>query len=316
MLAFARKQELQLETVDTIKLVRDMAEMLQRTIGAGVSVDTRFPLMLKSVHADPAQLQLVLLNLAVNARDAMPDGGRLVIAAREERVEQCGVLAPGNYVCLSVTDSGGGMDEATLARATEPFFTTKGVGSGTGLGLSMAHGFAEQCGGRLSLKSRVGEGTTAELWLPIAQDGVVPRADRGACDAAGGMERLVILAVDDDHLVLNNTAAMLEDSGHRVLLAASGRQALQMLADERVDLLITDYAMPEMTGAQLTDAVRKGWPELPVLMVSGYAELPDGAAIGVPRLAKPFRDDQLVRAVRQAVAVTRPGGRVLAFRAR
>ncbi len=316
MLAFARKQELQLETVDSMALVRGMAELLQRTIGAGVTIDTRFPLMLKSVHADPAQLELVLLNLAVNARDAMPGGGRIVIAAREEQVGRHGELAPGSYVCLSVADSGEGMDDATLARAMEPFFTTKGVGSGTGLGLSMAHGFAEQCGGRLHLKSRVGEGTTAELWLPVSHGDVIPATDRGERGAAGAAERLTILAVDDDRLVLNNTAAMLEDGGHRVLQAISGRQALQILAKEKVDLLVTDYAMPEVTGAQLADAVRKGWPGLPVLMVSGYAELPDGAAIGVPRLAKPFREDQLARAVQDTVGTGRPSGRILAFRAR
>ncbi|MBC9034293.1 PAS domain S-box protein [Sphingomonas sp. JC676] len=316
MLAFARKQELQLETVDAMALVRGMAELLQRTIGAGVTIDTRFPLVLKSVHADPAQLELVLLNLAVNARDAMPGGGGIIIAAREEQIGRHGELAPGSYVCLSVTDSGGGMDEATLARAMEPFFTTKGVGSGTGLGLSMAHGFAEQCGGRLILKSQIGEGTTAELWLPVSHDGVAPAPDPGERDVIGVLERLVILAVDDDRLVLNNTAAMLEDGGHRVLQAVSGRQALRMLAEEKVDLLITDYAMPEMTGAQLADAVREGWPELPVLMVSGYAELPDGAAAGVPRLAKPFREGQLGRAVREAIGAERPSGRILAFRAR
>jgi CheY-like chemotaxis protein len=198
----------------------------------------------------------------------------------------------------------------------EPFFTTKGVGSGTGLGLSMAHGFAEQCGGRLNLKSQVGEGTTAELWLPVSNDDVAPGPDRREREIAGAVEKLAILAVDDDQLVLNNTAAILEDGGHRVLQAVSGRQALQILAEEKVDLLVTDYAMPEMTGAQLADAVRKGWPELPVLMVSGYAELPDGAAIGVPRLAKPFREDQLARAVRESVGTGRPSGRILAFRAR
>jgi len=198
----------------------------------------------------------------------------------------------------------------------EPFFTTKGVGSGTGLGLSMAHGFAEQCGGRLNLKSQVGEGTTAELWLPVSHEDVAPGPDRREREVAGAVEKLAILAVDDDRLVLNNTAAILEDGGHRVLQAVSGRQALQILAEEKVDLLVTDYAMPEMTGAQLADAVRKGWPELPVLMVSGYAELPDGAAVGVPRLAKPFREDQLARAVRESVGIGRPSGRILAFRAR
>jgi PAS domain S-box-containing protein len=316
MLAFARKQELRLETVDAMALVRGMAELLQRTIGAGVSIDTQFPLLLKSVRADPAQLELALLNLAVNARDAMPDGGRIVIAGREEQAARRGDLAAGSYICLSVTDSGEGMDEATLTRAAEPFFTTKGVGRGTGLGLSMVHGFAEQCGGKLRLASRSGEGTTVELWLPVSRTEPVVRTEREMSPTIAAMNKLTILAVDDDPLVLNNTAAMLEEAGHRVLQATCGKQALRILSDERVDLLVTDFAMPEMTGAQLAEAARAGWPELPVLMVSGYAELPEGAANGIPRLAKPFREDQLARALVETVTAARPSGRILAFRAR
>ncbi|WP_213982478.1 PAS domain-containing sensor histidine kinase [Sphingomonas sp. dw_22] len=316
MLAFARRQELRLETVDAMALVHGMAELLQRTIGAGVAIDAQFPLMLRPVRADPAQLELALLNLAVNARDAMPQGGQIVIAAREEEVADPGELATGSYVCLSVRDSGEGMDDATLARAMEPFFTTKGVGRGTGLGLSMVHGFAEQCGGRLRLKSKCGEGTTVELWLPISRDGLTARPEAEAAPPVPALAGLAILAVDDDPLVLNNTAAMLEDIGHHVFQASSGRQALQMLHQEKIDLLITDYAMPEMTGAQLVEATHAGWPELPMLMVSGYAELPEGAALGIPRLAKPFRQEQLTHAVLDAVGIERRQGRILTFRAR
>ncbi|AQR74417.1 PAS domain-containing sensor histidine kinase [Sphingomonas sp. LM7] len=312
MLAFARKQELKLETVDPAALVRGMAELLQRTIGGGVRIDTQFPLMLKRVHADPAQLELALLNLAVNARDAMPDGGRIVIAAREEHVLTGEGLKPGDYVCLSVTDSGGGMDADTLARATEPFYTTKGIGKGTGLGLSMVHGFAEQCGGRLVLDSRLDEGTTADIWLPVSDDAIKLCPDEASGDAPGP-DQLVVLAVDDDALVLINTAAMLEDAGHRVLQAQSGQAALQLLGEHRVDLLVTDYAMPEMTGAQLAQAAQAGWPALPVLLVSGYAELPEGIAADFTRLAKPFRQDQLLPAVEQAVAARRPSAAVLEF---
>jgi PAS domain S-box-containing protein len=302
MLAFARKQELKLETVDPAALVRGMADLLQRTIGASIRIDTQFPLLVRRVHADPAQLELALLNLAVNARDAMPDGGRIVIAAREEQVVSGEGLKPGTYVCLSVSDTGTGMDPATLARATEPFYTTKGVGKGTGLGLSMAHGFAEQCGGRLVLDSRPGEGTTADIWLPVSDGALTEQASQPHQGRGAHARQLVILAVDDDALVLTNTAAMLEDAGHRVLQAASGRIALQLLSECHVDILVTDFAMPEMSGAQLAEAARAGWPELPVLLVSGYAELPEGIANDLPRLAKPFRQDQLLPAVEQTAA--------------
>jgi PAS domain S-box-containing protein len=313
MLAFARKQELKLETVDPAALVRGMADLLQRTIGNGIRIDTQFPLVVKQVHADPAQLELALLNLAVNARDAMSDGGRIVIAAREERVRPGEGLRPGDYVCLSVSDTGRGMEPGTLARATEPFYTTKGVGKGTGLGLSMVHGFAEQCGGRLLLDSRLGEGTTADIWLPVS-DGVATEPMRAPIeDRSTHSRQLTVLAVDDDALVLTNTAAMLEDAGHRVFQATSGRIALQLLSESRIDILVTDFAMPEMNGAQLAEAAQAGWPGLPVLLVSGYAELPEGAANDLPRLAKPFRQDQLVPAVEQAVAAREPGGAVVPF---
>ncbi|MDV3458928.1 PAS domain S-box protein [Sphingomonas sp. HF-S4] len=312
MLAFARKQELKLETVDPTALVRGMAELLQHTIGGGVRIDTQFPLLVKHVRADPAQLELALLNLAVNARDAMPAGGRIVIAAREEHVLPGEGLRAGDYVCLSVSDTGRGMDADTLARATEPFYTTKGVGKGTGLGLSMVQGFAEQCGGRLLLDSRSGEGTTADIWLPASDGQAEPRAavDAGAANAQG---QLVVLAVDDDALVLTNTAAMLEDAGHRVFQAQSGKAALQLLSENRVDLLVTDFAMPEMNGAQLALAAQAGWPTLPVLLVSGYAELPEGTAEDLPRLAKPFRQNQLLSAVEVAVAARHSQGTVVKF---
>ncbi|MFA6113489.1 MAG: PAS domain S-box protein [Sphingomonas sp.] len=298
MLSFARRQELKLETVDVGDLVRGMAELVQRTIGAGISIDTEFPLRLAPVHADPSQLELAVMNLVVNARDAMPEGGRVTIEGREKRIGRGAELEPGDYVRLSVIDRGQGMDKATLARAMEPFFTTKGIGKGTGLGLSMVHGFAEQCGGRLILKSRPGKGTKAELWLPISKAAAGEDSHSPAVVPQIEMEPLVVLTVDDDALVLMNTAAMLEDMGHRVLQATSAREALAMLDREAVDLVVTDYAMPVMTGADLAAALPAS---MPVLIVSGYAEIPAGAeAMGV-RLNKPFRDEQLARAVREAM---------------
>ncbi|MDB5406270.1 MAG: Histidine kinase, partial [Rhodospirillales bacterium] len=309
MLAFARRQDLKPEAIDVPALVRGMSDLLQRSLGPSVALETRFPLKLAAVEADANQLELALLNLAVNARDAMPEGGSIIVGAREENVAggHAGDLKPGNYVCLSVTDSGKGMDAATLERATEPFFTTKGVGKGTGLGLAMVHGMAEQSGGRLSLKSRAGEGTTAELWLPLAKPNgkAVTREDPPVVQGADeAMEKLSILAVDDDDLVLMNTTALLEDLGHTVFEARSGKEALEVLRREStVDLVITDQAMPEMTGVQLAATIKAEWPRLPIIVATGYAELPAGAGGDLLKLAKPFSQSQLEETV--AIATER-----------
>jgi signal transduction histidine kinase len=296
MLAFARRQDLDPKPVDPLSLVRNMTDLLQRTLGYGAEIQTRFPLVLSRVMADANQLELALLNLAVNARDAMPDGGAIVISARAEAVGEGHVTAlpPGPYVCLAVTDKGDGMSPETLARASEPFFTTKGVGKGTGLGLSMVHGMTEQMGGRLILKSRKGEGTTAEIWLRVATEVPETACDEGEAAAPEPARRaLRVLAVDDDPLVLFNTTAMLEDLGHTALEANSGAEALDLLRRHPVDLVITDQAMPKMTGVQLLEAVRAEWPDLPVVLATGYAELPGGLASRAPKLQKPFMESDL-----------------------
>jgi PAS domain S-box-containing protein len=306
MLAFARRTELNPEAVNIASLVHGMADLLQRSLGPSVHIETRFPLSLPPARADANQLELALLNLAVNARDAMPDGGTILIAARVERLlEQKENLAPGRYVCLSVTDTGEGMDETTLAHAAEPFFTTKGIGKGTGLGLSMVHGMSEQIGGRLVLKSRKGEGTTAEIWAPVAtrQPETVlqsPDASRlGSNDETGS---LVILAVDDDALVLMNTIAMLEDLGHTVFEAASGKEALDVFRREKdIDVVITDQAMPVMTGTQLADAIRAERRDLPIILATGFAELPPNTGGDLFKLDKPFRQEELAQAITTAV---------------
>src|ERR1700682_5374364 len=212
MLAFARRQELKQETVAIPELVRGMTDMITRSLGPTIIIETHFPLVSKPVMGDANQLEMILLNLAVNARDAMPNGGQIVIATQEKvlRKGDGTRLKPGAYICLTVQDTGEGMDEATLQRAMEPFFTTKGPGKGTGLGLSMVHGVAEQSGGWFTLRSRKGEGTTAELWLPAAEKQVpaVARSEQ-ANDARLDRVPLVVLAVDDDGLVLPNTVAML-----------------------------------------------------------------------------------------------------------
>ena len=246
-----------------------------------------------------------LLNLLVNARDAMPDGGSVVIEARMENVtERSGrSLKSGRYVCLSVTDTGEGMDEATLARATEPFFTTKAVGKGTGLGLPAVQAVAEQAGGQFVLQSRKGEGTTAELWLPeAAVDAEHPGRPADAQRIGASVRPLAVLVVDDDELVRMNTSAMLEDLGHTVFNANSGLRALDILREEKtIGLVIVDYAMPHMTGIQLAEVVRAEWPNLPIILMTGYGNSFPGADAGVLTLAKPFRHKDLIQAVSDAI---------------
>ncbi|MGA0563536.1 MHYT domain-containing protein [Ancylobacter sp. VNQ12] len=327
MLAFARRQDLRPEPVAVPDLVLGMAELLRRSIGPSVRIETRFPLGLPLARVDANQLELALLNLAVNARDAMPDGGAIIIAAREEIIPERegegepGALKPGRYFCLAVSDTGAGMDEETLAHAAEPFFTTKGVGKGTGLGLAMVHGLAAQSGGRLVLASEPGRGTTATIYLPIVETSAADRAKREAELVAeeaepplpAGVAR--VLVVDDDPLVLSATAAMLEDIGFVVSEAASGREALAMLNNGlTVDVVLTDQAMPGMTGVQLAAAIGEHWPTLPVVLGTGYAELPPDARAGMPRLGKPFSRESLRRAV---IDATRPDNVVsLSSRAR
>ncbi|MHA3738825.1 PAS domain S-box protein [Pseudomonas sp. Eth.TT006] len=303
MLAFARRQELKTEPVDLAQLVQGITGLLRSSLGPGISIKTSLPDGLERVLADTNQLELAVLNLATNARDAMPDGGSVEISARAEVVleQNSPTLTAGRYVCLSLIDTGEGMDEQTLASARDPFFTTKGLGKGTGLGLSMVHGFIEQLGGRFILKSAKGQGTTAELWLPVAVDGVIRPAVVPTVQPAT-VPRLRVLVVDDDSLVLTSTTLLLEDLGHRVLSATSGARALELFDQgEHIDLMITDMAMPKMSGAQLAHAVRLLKPDLPVILATGYAERLEGFAAQLPRLAKPFTQLNLVEIIAQSM---------------
>ena len=301
MLAFARQQDLSHSLVAVPALVRAMTELLQRTLGPSVRIETSFPVQLSSVWIDPNQLELAILNLAINGRDAMPAGGAILIDAHELTVgenDAAGVKA-GNYVNLRVVDSGSGMNEETLRRATEPFFTTKGVGKGTGLGLSMVHGFAEQSGGKLFIRSGVGMGTTAELWLPVADAQAHMQAHSQAKpktndEAAPAINPLTVLAVDDDYLVLTNTVAMLDDIGHTGIAASSAKEALAILRQiKNVDLVVTDQAMPYMSGTQLAEEIKKEWPNLPVILATGYTDFADGKASDLPTVSKPFTQKEL-----------------------
>ena len=301
MLAFARRQELELATVDVRDVVQQMTYLLQSSLGPTVRVETRFPPELSKVTADANQLELAILNLAINGRDAMPTGGTITIGATE-RADVPGLKA-GNYVCISVTDTGTGMNEETLQRAMEPFFTTKGVGKGTGLGLPMVHGMAEQSGGKLTLKSQLGVGTVAELYLPVAPG--VPAApvqgkETGVLSPFN--EKLAILTVDDDPLVALNTSALLEELGHTVYSAPSALHALDILRQEKkIDLMITDQLMPDMTGSELASRIRAEKPHIAIILATGYAELAPGEAEGLPRLTKPFSQRELAEAIARAV---------------
>jgi CheY-like chemotaxis protein len=261
-------------------------------------LETRFPPEIEAVLADVNQLELAILNLVTNARDAMPHGGKILISAKSEEATEQVTLTPmsGRFVCLSISDTGEGMDDETLAMAMDPFFTTKGVGKGTGLGLSMVHGYIEQLGGRFILKSRKDHGTTAELWIPVATQGsVAPSVQE---EAIPGVSRLCVLVVDDDSLVLTSTCLLLEDLGHRVLSAVSGAQALEVFDNEKgIDLVITDMAMPQMNGAQLAHAIRSIRPNLPIILATGYAERLEGFALKLPRLSKPFTQLNLVEII-------------------
>jgi PAS domain S-box-containing protein len=301
MLMFARRKELAIEAVDIPFLVREMAEMVERSLGPSVNIETRFPLNLPRVRTDPHQLEMALLNLMVNARDAMPRGGPITISAGLATIDNSHTtLAPGSYVNLSVTDVGEGMDEETLASATNPFFTTKEIGKGTGLGLPMAHGLAQQSGGQLVLKSKKGEGTTAELWLPVAAERPMETGAEPQPVPGTNVEPLSVLAVDDDPLVLTNLVAMLEDLGHTVFAASSALEALTLLRrEDSIQLVITDFAMPHMTGKELLKQIKKEWPTLPVILATGFAELPADHLVQTI-LAKPFLQFDLEKALAMA----------------
>lgn len=306
LLAFARRQDLQLQPTNLVELVRGMTELLERSIGSAVELRMDLPTRSPPVLVDANQIELALLNLVVNARDAMPEGGAVAIKLDRAEATGDGDLPVGQYTRLTVTDSGHGMDAETLKKATEPFFTTKELGKGTGLGLSMIHGLAIQLQGALRLTSEVGRGTRAELWLPVAAAAAQPepvQAPSPPPPKPVAQKKHRILVVDDDPLIAMTTAMMLSHLGHEVLEANSGKQALDILQrEDGIDLLLTDYSMPRMTGAQLAEAARALRPMLPVLLATGYAELPDGEQMDLPRLGKPYRREQLDAEIQKLLA--------------
>jgi PAS domain S-box-containing protein len=297
LLAFARRQPLQPQPVDLKRLVIGMADLVSSTSGPNIQVRVDLPDDLPPATADANQVEMAVLNLAVNARDAMPDGGLLSISAAHGLVGHAqDALRPGRYVRLAVTDTGVGMDEETLARAIEPFFSTKGVGKGTGLGLSMVHGLALQLNGRVNIASTPGEGTTVELWLPVSLTSAGVE-DREPEAPAVPVVRGTALLVDDEELVRLSTADMLLDLGYQVTEASSAEEAIRLLEEGLApSLMVTDHLMPGMNGADLVRLVRTRRPNLPVLIVSGYAEA-EGVAPDIVRLTKPFRKAELAESL-------------------
>jgi PAS domain S-box-containing protein len=292
MLAFARQQELKTGSADLSNLLSGMRDLLDRTLGPQVTLIVDAPMGLPPAQIDANQIELAVLNLAINARDAMPSGGEIRITLRPE---ETGDRKDGEHGCLllSVADNGTGMDSETLARAIEPFFSTKPVGKGTGLGLSMVHGLAVQLGGRLLLESKVGQGTTATLRLPIAVK-KSDHADASSEEARASARAATILVVDDDQLIASSTVNMLEDLGHTVIEANSAKRALEIIDNgQTVDLMITDQAMPGMTGVELAKIVLRRRPNLPILLATGYAEIPPDQSLKLPRLSKPYLQSQL-----------------------
>jgi PAS domain S-box-containing protein len=299
LLAFARRQDLQARAVDVAELLVGMDDLLARSLGASVRVAIDVPDALAPARVDPNQLELAILNLSINARDAMPGGGSLTLSASEVSLAADEPdLSAGRYIRIAIADTGVGMDAETVRRAVEPFFSTKGVGKGTGLGLSMVYGFAAQLGGALRLSSTPGVGTTAELWLPVSDEAVpADAAVRKAPTRAARSAR--VLVVDDEDLVRMGTADMLVDLGYTVVEARSGGEALALLdgSGADIDLVVTDYLMPDMNGAQLAEQLRQQRPDLPLLLVTGYTNLADSVGADLPRLSKPFRQDDLAAQV-------------------
>ena len=295
LLAFARQQPLRASAVDVGKIVSNMTDLIGGTLGPGIQIVVDVASGVSAAMADPNQLEMALLNMAVNARDAMPEGGVLTISVRSAEVGRSRKLTPGGYIRLAVSDTGTGMDAATLARATEPFFSTKGIGKGTGLGLSMIHGLAAQLGGALELSSTRGVGTTIEMWIPAATADAAPAMARCPSDdleAGAG----TVLLVDDEELIRTSTAQMLADMGYTVIDVGSAKEALPHLADSRIDLLITDHLMPGMSGTELAREAQAQRPSLPILIISGFAEVED-IAPDLPRLMKPFRAAELAAGI-------------------
>ena len=314
LLGFARRQSLQTEVIDIGRLIAGMRDLIASSIGPTIETTLDTPAEPLLTVVDPNQLELAILNLCVNARDAMPDGGRLTIAAEEAdvRAGEVPMLSAGDYVRVSVVDDGCGMANETLARAVEPFYSTKEVGRGTGLGLSMVHGLAAQLGGGFAIASELGKGTSVHLYLPIATSDAAHAGPVAPAGAIASERPLSVLLVDDEDLVRFATGEMIRELGHRVTEAESGAEALEQLRDGlEVDVVITDYKMPRMDGAELARHIAGINPGVRVLIITGYTGTNDEAQ-DLPRLAKPFGQAEIAAALTSLFAPD--DGNVIRFR--
>jgi signal transduction histidine kinase len=297
LLAFSRKQQLEPESVDINGLIGGIEELISRTIGSPIRVVVVPHANLPPARVDPTQLELMILNLAINARDAMPSGGTLTIETSKVEVNAGDLpdeLSPGSYVAITVSDTGYGMTPDVLARAFDPFFTTKAQGKGTGLGLSQVYGFARQSGGTVKIESKVGIGTRVRIYLPRSVETTDADDDQELNESEA--RRATILVVDDDADVLESVCGMLDDRGYKVLSANSGEAALGMINDGKIDLALVDIAMPVMNGIDLAAQLRRRLPDLRILLCSGYPELVASHADrlrGEQLIAKPCRGRDL-----------------------
>jgi signal transduction histidine kinase len=305
LLTFARKQHLDPQSVDLGALVAGIEDLLRRTVGPAIRLEIAAEANLAPAHVDANQVELAILNLAINARDAMPVGGKLCISLHNRRIDYSSppVLTPGDYVLASISDTGTGMDDATLAQAFDPFFTTKEVGSGSGLGLPMVQGFAGQSGGGVQIRSKLGEGTTVELWLPKAVEPPLGTSNANPPGSVIPQGIANVLLCDDDHDVRRFLSELLKSDGYMVREASTPEEALRILEDGApVDLLIVDYAMPGINGLELIWQARRTHPSLKTLLITGDAGALGSDVAGAPLLRKPFRPAEFSQTVAAILA--------------
>ena len=310
LLAFSRQQVLEPRVLDLNAVIKDTATMLRRLIGEDIHFDTVLCPNISAVKVDPNQIEQVILNLAVNARDAMPQGGKLTLETSDIELDESytkvhAEVQPGRFVLLAISDTGCGMTPEVKARVFEPFFTTKGVGKGTGLGLAVVHGIVEQSNGSIDLDSEVGVGTTFKIYLPTVEERQTNILDPGLARSSGGSE--TILLVEDEDGVREFAARSLQELGYTVLKASGGSAAVELMVSrrEKIDLLVTDVVMPELNGRQLAEILLKSIPELKIIFVSGYT---DDAIVrhgvlqaNVAFLQKPFTSNSLACKVREVL---------------
>jgi len=309
LLAFSRRQRLEPVPLNLNRTLAGLEELLRRTLGGNVSVRLDLDLALWQALTDPTQTEMIILNLAINARDAMPDGGQLTLTTRNTHIDQRPQRPedpdPGEYVMLSIRDTGCGMSEDVLAKVFEPFFTTKDIGKGSGLGLAQVFGFAKQSGGGVRIDTTLGRGTEVAVYLPAVKEEMVNEPVAAVLSQSiseSGHNRTVLL-VDDDHLVRDMLGDVLRQYGYQVRQAHSGEQALALLDDD-IDLLLTDFAMPEFNGAQLALAARERYPRVPVVFLTGYAELQGLELPGSLVIQKPVQADELDRALNEMLGIS------------